>query len=636
MASLLLQNLGIYFLYNSQNWTNDRITERSFNLALFLGILNIVGSGISRMMHPSAIVAFQLESTIVRNPLIVSPDTTLLTAVDRMNAANSLDNVDFESRFATGLATPTSCVLVVENQRLVGILTNRDVVRLIAKSLDLDSPWEHLTIGKVMNYPVITLSEDAFTDLAVAIDLLCQHRIRHLPLIDRHDRLIGLLTRESLQQKSHPNELWREHVFKLQKELTDRQIDRELLLEINHQLTMSNEDLVRATLLKDEFLANMSHELRTPLNAILGMTEGLQEGIFGTANPSQLQAIETIERSSNHLLELINDILDLAKIGAGQIELECAPTNICELCNSSLSFVKQQAIQKRIRLQIQLPPRIPNISIDERRIRQVLINLLNNAVKFTPVGGNIALNVTIESDNTTSSFIRLAIIDTGIGINSADIDKLFQPFMQVDIALNRQHNGTGLGLALVKGIVEMHGGSVQVRSELGVGSQFIVDLPIPQGGFDENGDIIPQILEFSQPIRQFLDPLTGEVSGSLWTILLVEDNEANINSISSYLKAKGYHTLLARNGLEAINLAQSHLPNLILMDIQMPKMDGLEAIRQIRTHSQLMNVPIVALTALAMSGDREKCLSAGANDYLSKPVKLKQLSTTIQQFLKVN
>jgi signal transduction histidine kinase/CheY-like chemotaxis protein len=588
------------------------------------------------MMHPSAIVAFQLESAIVRNPLILSPDTMILDAIAQMNAVNLLENIDFDPRFATGSATPTSCVLVVENQRLVGILTDRDVVRLIAKSLDVTAGWEDLTIDEVMNYPVITLSEDAFTDLSVAIDLLCQHRIRQLPLLDQNDRLIGLLTRESLQQKSHPNELWREHVFKLQKELTDRQIDRELLLETNHQLTMNNEELVRATLLKDEFLANMSHELRTPLNAILGMTEGLQEGIFGAANPSQLQAVQTIERSSNHLLELINDILDLAKIGAGHIELECAPTNIYDLCNSSLAFVKQQAIQKRIRLQIQLPPRIPNISIDERRIRQVLINLLNNAVKFTPVGGNIALNVTIEADNTTSSFIRLAVIDTGIGINSADLDKLFQPFMQVDIALNRQHNGTGLGLALVKGMVEMHGGTVQVRSEVGVGSQFIVDLPIPQGDYDENiQGLIAPALGFSQPDPLQLDALTAESSGESWTILLAEDNEANISSISSYLKAKGYQTIIARNGLEAINIAQSQLPSLILMDIQMPKMDGLEAIRHIRNNPQLNHVPIIALTALAMSGDREKCLEAGASEYLTKPVKLKQLATTIQQFLMI-
>jgi signal transduction histidine kinase len=583
------------------------------------------------MMHPSAIVAFQLESAVIRNPLIVSPQTPLLEAIAQMNGGNSFKNEDTDSRFDPGVEIPTSCLLIVEKQQLVGIFTDRDVVRLIAKSQVLTD----LRMGDVMNYPVITLQEDNFTDLASAIDLLCQYHIRHLPLVDRYNRLIGLLTRESLQQRSHPNELWREHVSKLQKELIHRQIDRKLLLESNRQLTMSNEQLVRETRLKDEFLANMSHELRTPLTAILGMTDGLQEGIFGATNPSQSQAIQTIEHSSNHLLELINDILDLAKIGAGQVELECRPTNICELCESSLSFVKQQAIQKQIRLQIQLPPQIPNISIDERRIRQVLINLLNNAVKFTPVGGSIALHVTIEADNTTSSLIRFTVMDTGIGINTADFDKLFQPFMQVDVALNRQYNGTGLGLALVKGIVEMHGGSIKVRSEVGVGSQFIVDLPIPPGEYKTDMPELVPALGFSQPVPQPLDLLNSQSSDRLSTILLVEDNEANIKSISSYLNVKGYHTILARNGLEAINMAQSHLPELILMDIQMPKMDGLEAIRHIRNYPPLWDVPIVALTALAMSGDREKCLEAGATDYLSKPFKLTQLATTIQNILLV-
>ncbi len=585
------------------------------------------------MMHPSALIAFQLRSTILHHPLTVSPDTTVLAAVNQMNGVNELENLNFADRSSDRDPVTTSCVLIVEENRILGILTDRDVVRLIAQPVALAD----LLIVDVMTHPVITLDEEEFTNLSVAIDLLCQNNIRHLPLLDRHGCLIGLLTRDSLQQRSHPNELWREQISKLEQELADRQIAQARLEECNQQLAMSNEELTRSTRLKDEFLTNMSHELRTPLNAILGMAEGIQEGIFGVPSPAQIQAVKTIEDSSNHLLALINDILDLAKIGTGQSELELTPTDLCELCTSSLVFVKQQAIKKQIRLQIQLPPRLPNISIDERRIRQVLINLLNNAVKFTPIGGHIALNVTVESDNTSSSLIRLAVIDTGIGINSADLHKLFQPFIQIDSALNRQYNGAGLGLALVKGIVEMHGGSVQVRSEVGIGSQFIVDLPIPRSENDFDDNSLPQTLDFSQPITSKINDLTDKnLLDRLWKILLVEDNEANIKSISSFLNAKGYHTILARNGLEAINLAQSQLPDLILMDIQMPKMDGLDAIRHIRKHPQLMDVPIVAVTALAMSGDREKCLSAGATDYLTKPVRLKQLSTTIQQFLDIN
>ena len=583
------------------------------------------------MMHPSALIAFQLQSAIVDRPLTISPDRTVMDAVNRMNGVDRLDDDRVDAnRLSPAAHVPSSCVLVVEAERVIGILTERDIVRALA----LPEKIADLVIRDVMTHPAIALKQEEFTDLSVAIDLLCQHQIRHLPLLDRQGKLIGLLTRESLQQRCYPNELWREHVAKLQQELADRELVQARLEQDNHQLTKSNERLAHTNHLKDEFLTNMSHELRTPLNAVLGMAEGIQEGIFGLVTTAQIQALKTIEDSSNHLLALIDDILDLAKIGANRIELECTPTDICELCYASLSFVKQQAIKKQIRLQVQLPPRIPNLSIDERRIRQVLINLLNNAVKFTPVGGNIALNVTIESDNTSSSFIRLTTIDTGIGIHSADLYKLFQPFVQVDSALNRQYNGAGLGLALVKGIVELHGGSVCVRSEVGVGSQFIVDLPIPPGDCTVDGRILPPALEFSQPISDKFDRLNGETrSAKLWKILLAEDNEANITSMSSFLNAKGYHTILAKNGLEAINLAQSELPDLILMDIQMPKMDGIEAICHLRKNPQLAQIPIIAVTALAMNGDREKCLSAGANEYLSKPVKLKQLSTTIQQFL---
>ncbi len=259
----------------------------------------------------------------------------------------------------------------------------------------------------------------------------------------------------------------------LQRELTERQ-------QAQQQLTQRNEELIRATRLKDEFLANMSHELRTPLNAILGMTEGLQEEVFGSVNERQLKALQTVERSASHLLALINDILDLAKIESGQIELECFPTASAPLCQSSITFVKHQALKKQIQISVNLPLNLPDIVLDERRIRQVLINLLNNAVKFTPEGGTITLEVTLlkaTEEKTKTQYLRFAVIDTGIGISPENIKKLFQPFMQVDSALNRQYQGTGLGLALTKRIVDLHGGRVGLTSEVGVGSCFTIDLP---------------------------------------------------------------------------------------------------------------------------------------------------------------
>ncbi len=421
-------------------------------------------------------------------------------------------------------------------------------------------------------------------------------------------------------------------IYAAARDITDRK-------ESEAKLQQTNEELARATRLKDEFLANMSHELRTPLNAILGMTEGLQDAVFGTVNPMQVKALQTIERSGSHLLELINDILDIAKIEAGQIDIELASVSIHSLCQSSLTFIRQQSYQKRLNLICNIEPALPNLSVDERRIRQVLINLLNNAVKFTPEGGSITLDVTRGDvapaselpgpgsavSGAKSEMLRISITDTGIGIAAEHIERLFQPFIQIDSALNRKYVGTGLGLALVKRIVELHGGKVSLVSELGVGSCFAIELPCAVDnvvqGFGTGQSDSPNALP-SGPL--------GE--GAL--ILLAEDNEANVNTLSSYLRAKGYTVVLAANGREAVWVAQAERPQLILMDIQMPEMDGLEAIRQIRQCPDLTETPIIALTALVMTGDRDKCFEAGANEYITKPVRLGALSQKILTLLR--
>ena len=427
------------------------------------------------------------------------------------------------------------------------------------------------------------------------------------------------------------------------------------------QLHKTNQELAHATRLKDEFLANMSHELRTPLTAILGMSEILNEKSIGELNDKQRQYIEIIYNSGKHLLKLINDILDVSKISAGKLELDISTVSIFDLCTSSLMFVKEHALEKQIQLTTILPDNLGDINVDERRMQQVLINLLNNAVKFTLAGGQVILEVQIQElgcdrqnseeslDNSDfATWTAFSVTDTGIGIAPDDQAKLFQPFIQIDSSLNRKYEGTGLGLVLVKQIVELHRGFVSLASQLGQGSCFTVYLPyrepVENLGFHLSPPLIsPQLIGISQsqiPATSFepsvvhlTDQSTDQSADNRPLILLAEDHQGNIDTLSSYLEVQGYRILVARNGQEAIDLNRAHCPNLILMDIQMPRVDGIEAIQTIRQDPQFAQVPILALTALAMERDRDRCLAAGANDYLAKPVKLRQLVATIQQLL---
>jgi PAS domain S-box-containing protein len=391
-------------------------------------------------------------------------------------------------------------------------------------------------------------------------------------------------------------------------------------------LSYANQQAQAASQAKSRFLAAMSHELRTPLNAILGMTENLQEGILGPISNRQSSALATIEQSGTHLLNLINDILDISKVEAGQLEPDWASVAVLDLCHGSVALVSQQAQKKQIALTLNLPDDIPDLWGDARRLRQVLVNLLDNAIKFTPTGGQVTLSAQTEGDH-----INLSVLDTGIGIAAEEISTLFQPFTQVESDLSRQYDGTGLGLALVKQLTELHGGEIRCTSTVGVGSCFSVVLPVqsplpqpqPSPAFRPASGVDPSV------------PLPPSAEEDTALILLAEDNETNIETTTNYLEAKGYRLMVARNGVDAVAMARDEKPDLILMDVQMPGMDGLEAIQRIRQASEnnVKKVPIIALTALVMPGDRERCLQAGANEYMSKPVKFKALVAKVQELL---
>ena len=401
-------------------------------------------------------------------------------------------------------------------------------------------------------------------------------------------------------------------------DITQRKQTQEYLQQTNAELEQANQ-------LKDKFLANMSHELRTPLNSILGITEGLQEQVYGSLNQKQLQSVNTIQRSGNHLLDLINDILDLSKIESGKLELHLENLSIQHLCRSTLALVREMAHKQQIALHLELPAKLPTIQADEQRLRQALLNLLSNAIKFTPEQGTVTLKVEWVNQNSEIAF---SVIDTGVGIAEENLATLFDPFVQVQTQINRELKGTGLGLSLVKRLAHLHGGEVTVSSQVGEGSHFTITIPYYPSQETE------QSLETSTD--NYATGAENSAGARLPKILIADDDEANVLTTCSYLEAKGYSIVVAKNGRDAIAQALQEQPDMILMDIQMPELDGLEAIRQLRAEPNAVKIPIIALTAFAMSGDREKCLDAGADQYVAKPVRLRELVNTINQTISLS
>ncbi len=372
---------------------------------------------------------------------------------------------------------------------------------------------------------------------------------------------------------------------------------------------------------KSEFLANMSHEIRTPMNAIIGFSHlCLQSGL----QPAQRDYLEKVYRSANSLLGIINDILDFSKVEAGKMEVEKIPFQLDAVLRSANDVAGIRAGQKGLALRFGKEPGIPRTLVgDPLRLGQVLNNLAGNAIKFTEAG-EVEVHVRVESEASGHYVLGFAVRDTGIGLTPEQIGKLFQSFSQADASTTRKYGGTGLGLAISKQLVELMGGAMWVESAPGKGSVFAFNLPFTCP--PEESRTTPESGSTGAPDDK------GSLSLSGLRVLLVEDNEFNQQLATALLARAGIEVSLARDGSEAVRAAQPERFDAVLMDIQMPNMDGMEATRRIRKNPALAGLPVVAMTANAMAGDRERCLAAGMNDYIAKPIQADVLYATLARW----
>ncbi|HEU4343386.1 MAG TPA: response regulator [Candidatus Binatia bacterium] len=404
----------------------------------------------------------------------------------------------------------------------------------------------------------------------------------------------------------------------LKKSVTDKERVLEELRELNAtleerirartaEIEAINKQLREATRHKSEFLANMSHELRTPLNAVLGFSEVLLERMFGDLNPKQEEYLRDILESGRHLLSLINDVLDLSKIEAGRMELELGTFDIGMTFQHAFMLVEERAKRHGIQLAVQIDEQLGDFTGDERKFRQILLNLLSNAIKFTPDGGSISVRAT-----KTAQFLEVSVSDTGIGIAPEDQQRIFEEFRQAAADSSRKSEGTGLGLALAKKFVELHGGKIRVESAVGRGSTFTFILPLRQ----------PVVAEAS-PSSSVTPAAHGEL------VLVVEDDPLSSKLLSTHLTEEGFRVEFAYDGEIAFNKALSLHPAVITLDILLPKVDGWDLLSRFKEHPDTRDIPIIVVSIM---DERGKGFALGAADYLVKPVQRDELIAAIKRF----
>ncbi|MBF2006985.1 MAG: response regulator [Chlorogloeopsis fritschii C42_A2020_084] len=404
-----------------------------------------------------------------------------------------------------------------------------------------------------------------------------------------------------------------------------------------HRLKHFNQELERTNQLKNQFLANTSHEIRTPLSSIIGFTHLLLAKGYEPNNERHQEYLHIIQSSGKHLLALINDILDLSKIEANQLEMQWETVDLPTLCRNILTLVKEKAANKGLKLVLELDPNVTTFVADSLRLKQMLLNLLFNALKFTD-SGTVGLQV-----KANGSFMHFTVWDTGTGISQEHQAELFQPYFQIASAIVSREEGTGLGLAVTQKLAELHGGWVEVESEVERGSRFTIVLPLNQAEVEEEGERRRQGETTEVALQVSTPQLYGELPPEhLHTItlnpsteiLLVENDPPNAKLMQNYLESLGYQVICVKNAAQMWEVLNQVKPGIILLDVHLPDKNGLLVVKQLRTDRNYQAIPVIAQTAMAMKGDRETCLAAGFHDYISKPIDLPLLATLVSKYIK--
>lgn len=636
-----------------QNWHKSKIAEIT---ALYQGVgtLNELAGVFIAAVCPAIGASFGVFY------LRVDPEDGSAPRLVRGGAYAADARIAGADGFAFGEGLAGQCA--AENRQLTITNPPEDYIR-IASGLGTASPTQ------IVIKPVEHQSQ-----VVAVVELATFHVFTrtHLQLLDELADLLGItinsvnghmkiqqllsesqIFTEELQTQSEELQLQQEELKTLNEQLRDQieasEKKSKELERVRTELEDKNEQILLASGYKTEFLTNMSHELRTPLNSLLILSQMMAANPDGNLTSKQVEYAQTIYSSGKDLLGLINEVLDLSKIEAGKLEIVFDWVQLKDIAE----FVRRQfepiAADKGLAFEVKMDDEMSDLKIhtDEQRLQQILQNLLSNALKFTEQG-SVSMEMRICSTNTGGGAgsgqrgdyaLAIAVSDTGIGIPKDKQAVIFEAFRQADGTTSRKYGGTGLGLSICQKIAELLDGHIQVESEAGEGSTFTLYIPI----IKVRSDLLTSSLQETaashhewMPPGVLPDPAADlpDVSLEGKTILLVDDDLRNIYALTTALEAHRIHVLFAENGQEALQLLGDHEAiDLVIMDIMMPKMDGYEAIREIRKQAKFAKLPIIALTAKAMKYDREKCIDAGANDYISKPILLDQLLSLIRVWL---